>query len=136
MDAIVSVDPSKFRYTDARERGLCGGKNSKQKSGCKLATAFTTPLTPIPSGNSVSESEGKKLRKGEKPMPKRKVTPPVSPVVDGATGGRVDEESSTDDQSVGGPPPSLRFTKESMARLKAHLGDGKGECRSVVMCYL
>ena len=137
MDASVSVDPSNFRSTDARERGLCGGKNgTKQKSGCKLATAFTTPLTPIPSGNSASESEGKKPRKGEKPKPKRKVTPPVSPVVDGATGGRGDEESSTDDQSVGGPPPSLRFTKKSMARLKAHLGDGKGECWIVVVCYL
>ena len=35
--------------------------------------------------------------------------------------------------SVGGPPPSLRFTKESMARLRAHLGDGKGECECVVV---
>ena len=129
MDAGVSVDPSKFRYTDARERGLCGGKNgTKQKSGCKLATAFTTPLTPIPSGTSASDSDGKKSRRGEKPKPKRKVTPHISPVVDSATGGLGGEESSTDDQSVGGPPPSLRFTKESMARLKAHLGDGKGEC--------
>ena len=129
MDASVSVDPSNFRSTNARERGLCGGKGgARQKSGSRLATAFTTPLTPIPSGNSASEGEGKKLRKGEKPKPKKKVSPPVTPVVDGATGGRGDEESSTDDQSVGGPPPSLRFTKESMARLKAHLGDGKGEC--------
>ena len=134
MDASVSVDPSKFRYTDARERGLCGGKNgTKQKSGCKLATAFTTPLTPIPSGNSASEGEGKKLRKGEKPKPKKKVSPPVTPVVDGATGGPGDDGSSTDDQSVSGPPPSLRFTKESMARLRAHLGDGKGECDYVVV---
>ena len=129
------MDPSKFRYTDARESGLFGGKNGKQKSGCKLATAFTTPLTPIPSGNSASESEGKKLRKGEKPKPKKKVTPPVTLVVDGAIGGRGDDESLTDDQSVGGPPPSLWFSKESMARLKAHLGDGKGECGIVVVCY-
>ena len=55
--------------------------------------------------------------------------------MDGATGGRGDGESSTDDQSVGDPPPSLRFTKESMAKLKAHLGDGKGECGVVVVCY-
>ena len=98
MDASVSVDPSVFCYTDARDRGIIGGKNgTKQKSGCKLATAFTTPLTPIPSGTSASDSDGKKSRRGEKPKPKRRVTPPISPVVDGATGGRGDGESSTDD---------------------------------------
>ena len=134
VDASVSVDPSVFRYTHARDRGIIGGKTgTKQKSGCKLATAFTKPLTPIQSGTSASDSDGKKSRKGEKNKPKRKVTPPVSPVVDGATGGRGDGESSTDEHSVGDPPPSLRFTKESMAKLKAHLGDGKGECGGVLL---
>ena len=136
VDASVSVDPSVFHYTDARDRGIIGGKTGtkpKQKKGCKLATTFAKPLTPIQSGTSASDSDGKKSGKGEKNKPKRKATPPVSPVVDGAVGGRGDGESSTDEHSVGDPPPSLKFTKESVAKLKAHLGDGKGECSGVLL---
>ena len=128
------MNPIEFGSTDARQRGLCGGKGgARQKSGSRLATAFTTPLTPIPSGNSASEGEGKKSKKGEKTKTKKRVSPPVTPVVDGATGGHGEDGSLTDNQSVSGPPPSLRFTKESMARLRAHLGDGKGECECVVV---
>ena len=126
------MNPVDFGSTDARLRGLCGGKGGvKQKSGSKLATNFTTPLTPIPSGNSASEGEGKKPMKGEKSKTKKRTSPPVTPVVDGATGGHEENESSTDDQVASGPPP--RFTKEGMARLRAHLGDGKGECECVVV---
>ena len=91
VDASVSVDPSVFRYTDARDRGNIGGKTGTkpmQKEGCKLATAFAKPLTPIQSGTSASDSDGKKSGKGEKNKPKRKATPTVSPVVDCAVGGR------------------------------------------------
>ena len=131
------MNPVDFGSTDARLRGLCGGKSGvKQKSGSKLATNFTTSLTPIPSGNSASEGEGKKSRKGEKTKTKKRTSPPVTPVVDGATGGHGEDGSSTNDQSVSGPPPSLQFTKESMARLRAHLGDGKGECQSVVVVLM
>ena len=88
VDASVSVNPIEFDSTDARQRGLCRGKGGiRQKSGSRLATAFTTPLTPIPSGNSASEGEGKKSKKGEKTKTKKRVSPPVTPVVDGATGG-------------------------------------------------
>ena len=121
------MNPVEFGSTNARQRGLCGGKGgARQKSGSRLATTFTTPLTPIPSGNSASEGEGKKSKKGEKTKTKKRVSPPVTPVVDGATGGREENESSTDDQGANVPPSC--FTKESMARLHAHLGDGRGRC--------
>ena len=121
------MNPVEFGSTDARQRGLCGGKGGvKQKSGSKLATNFTTPLTPIPSGNSASEGEGKKPMKGEKNKTKKRPSPPVTPVVDGTSAGCEGNESSTDDQGASGPTSC--FTKESMARLRAHLGDGRGEC--------
>ena len=125
-----------FPYTDVRNKGVIGGKTGtkpKQKKGCKLATTFAKPLTPIQSGTSASDSDGKRSGKGEKEKPKRKATPPVSPVVDGAVGGRGDGESSTDEHSVGDPPPSLKFTEESVAKFKAHLGDVKGECMCVLL---
>ena len=88
VDASVSVNPVEFGSTDARLRGLCGGKSGvKQKSGPKLATNFATPLTPVPSRSSASESEGKKPVKGEKSKIKKRTSPPITPVVDGATGG-------------------------------------------------
>ena len=136
VDAGVSLDPSVFPYQDVRNKGVNGGKTGtkpKQRKGCKLATTFAKPLTPIQSGTSASDSDGKRSVKGEKEKPKRKATPPVSPVVDGAVGGRGDGESSTDEHSVGDPPPSLQFTKESVAKLKAHLGESKGECMCVLL---
>ena len=85
-----------------------------------------TPLTPVPSRSSASEGEGKKPLKGEKSKTKKRTSPPITPVVDGATSGCEGNESSTDDQGASGPTSC--FTKENMARLRTHLGDGKGEC--------
>ena len=141
MDSSVSLDPSVFPFQDMRYKGIAGGKTGtkpKQKKGCKLATTFAKPLTPIQSGTSASDSDGKRSLKGEKDKPKRKATPPVSPVLGGAVGGNVNGESSTDETSGGDRPPSLKFTEESVAKFKAHLGDGKGECMCVmivVYCY-
>ena len=64
--------------------------------------------------------------KGEKSKVKKRPSPPITPVVDGASGGCGGNESSTDDQGASGPTSC--FTKESMARLRAHLGDGRGKC--------
>ena len=60
-----------------------------------------------------------------KEIPKRKATPPDSAVVDGAVRGSGNSESSS---SAGDPPPSLEFTKESVAQLKAHISENRGEC--------
>ena len=136
VGSSVSLDPSVFPFQDMRYKGVNGGKTGtkpKQKKGCKLATKFAQPMTSIQSGTSASDSDGKRLLKGEKDKPKRKATPPVSPVLDGAVGGNVNGESSTDETSGGDPPPSLKFTKESVAKLKAHLGESKGECRCVLL---
>ena len=53
--------------------------------------------------------------KGEKSKVKKRPSPPITPVVDGASGGCGGNESSTDDQGASGPTSC--FTKESMARL-------------------
>ena len=81
--------------------------------------------------SSASEGEGRESVKGEKSKVKKRATPPSTPTVDGATGGCVGNESSTDDQGDSG----LRscFTKESMNKLCRHLGDGRGECFVVVL---
>ena len=76
-------------------------------------------------------SEGRESVKGEKSKVKKKATPPSTPNVNGATGGCVGEESSTDDQGDSGPRSC--FTKESMNKLCRHLGDGRGECVVVVL---
>ena len=52
--------------------------------------------------SSASEGEGRESVKGEKSKIKKKTTPPATPNVDGATGGCVGEESSTDDQGDSG----------------------------------
>ena len=135
MDSSVSLDPSVFPFQDMRYKGVSGGKTGtkpKQKKGCKLATTFAKPLTPIQSGTSASDSDGRRSVKGEKDKPKRKATLPSSPVEGGAVGGKVKGDSSTDENSAGGGPPSLEFTKESVANLKAHIG-GKGECNCVII---
>ena len=81
--------------------------------------------------SSASEGEGRESVKGEKSKIKKKTTPPATPNVDGATGGCVGEESSTDDQGDSGPRSC--FTMESMNKLCRHLGDGRGECVVVVL---
>ena len=122
--------------TDARLRGLCGGKSgAKQKSGTKLATNFATPMAPKSSiRSSASEGEGKETVRGEKSKIKKRVSPPTTPIVDGAAGGCGGTESSTDDQGEGGPKSC--FTKESLAKLCRHLGDGRGECVVVLLHLL
>ena len=108
---------------------------AKQKSGTKLATNFATPLTPKSSiRSSASEGEGKKIVKGEKSKVKKKVSPPTTPVVDGAFGGCGGTESSTDDQGESGPKSC--FTKETLTKLCCHLGDGRGECVVVLLLIL
>ena len=131
----ASVGSADFGSTDARLRGLCGGMSgAKQKSGTKLATNFATPLTPKPSRSSASEGEGKKIVKGEKSKVKKRSSPPNTPIVDGAFGGCGSNESSTDDQGASGPTSC--FTKESLAKLCRHLGDGRGECVVVLFMAL
>ena len=100
---------------------------AKQKSGTKLATNFATPLTPKSSiRSSASEGEGKKIVKGEKSKVKKRASPPNTPIVDGASGGCEGNESSTVDPGASGPTSC--FTKESLAKLCRHLGDGRGKC--------
>ena len=91
MDSSVNLDPSVFPFQDMRYKGVNGGKTGtkpKQKKGCKLATTFAKPLTPIQSGTSASDSDGRRSVKGEKDKPKRKATLPSS-VEGSAVGGKV-----------------------------------------------
>ena len=120
MDSSVSLDPSVFPFQDMRYKGVSGGKTGtkpKQKKGCKLATTFAKPLTPVQSGASASDSEGMRSVNGEKDKPKRKATPSPAPVEGGAVGGKVKGDSSADENSGGGPP-SLGVTRDSVAKLK------------------
>ena len=89
MDSSVDLDPIVFPFQDMRYKGVGGGKTGtkpKQKKGCKLATTFAKPLTPIESATSASDSDGRRSVKGEKDKPKRKGNVAFSPVEGGAVG--------------------------------------------------
>ena len=125
MDNNVSLDRTVFPYQDIWNKGGKIGIMPKQKKGCKLATTFAKPFTPVQGGIPVSNSNVDKMVKEKH---KRKATPPFSAVLDGAVGGRGSGESSTNECSSGDPPPSLESTKGSVAQLKAHIIDSRGEC--------
>ena len=117
-----------FGSTDARAeyggKGVSGSKGgTKLKTGIQIGANFSTPLVPKSSlRSSASNSEGKQNIKGEKEKVKKKAnTPPSTPVVDGATGGCNEEESSTDDQ--GGSGTRSCFTKKKLNDFCCHLGD-------------
>ena len=78
MDNNVSLDRSVFPYQDIRNKGGKIGIMPKQKKGCKLATTFAKPLTPIQSGTPISDSNVDKMVKEKH---KRKATPPVLAVL-------------------------------------------------------
>ena len=125
MDNNVSLDRSVFPYQDIRNKGGKIGIMPKQKKGCKLATTFTKPFTPVQGGIPVSNSNVDKMVKENH---KRKATPPGSAVLDGVIGGRGSEESSINEFSSGDPPPSLESNKGNVAQLTAHIVDSRGEC--------
>ena len=71
-------------------KGVGGSKSgAKMKTGSNISANFQTPMVPKSSlKGSASVSDGKQSMKGEKSKVKKKVvTPPSTPVVDGATGG-------------------------------------------------
>ena len=131
-----------FGSTDARAKyggkGVSGSKGgAKVKNGTQISANFSTPLVPKSSlRSSASDSDGRQSMKGEKNKVKKKVvTPPSTPVVDGAAGGCNEGESSTDDQS--GNDTGSCLPKRKLNDLCRHLGDGRGGCNMVLLlcCY-